>query len=172
MTHVVGPEGLPPSLDTETNLAAQLDRIVLDGHLYRWTKTWDPEGVLSTLPAIATALLGLLGGEWLRSSREPRARAVGLIVVGLVILAIGIAWGDAAPLGLRFPVNKKLWTSSFVLVTGGLAAALLGLTFWVVDVRGRRAWTAPFVVYGKNAIAVYVGSELLSGALDTIRWAS
>lgn len=172
MTHVVGPEGYPPNLEAETNLAAQVDRIVLEGHLYLWTKTWDPEGVLSTLPAVATALLGLLSGEWLRSSREPVRKAGGLIVGGLVALALGIAWGDAAPLWLRFPINKMIWTSSFVLLTGGLAAALLGLTFWVVDVRGRRGWTAPFVTYGKNAIAVYVGSEVLSGTLDSIRWPS
>ncbi|HVQ29928.1 MAG TPA: heparan-alpha-glucosaminide N-acetyltransferase domain-containing protein [Vicinamibacteria bacterium] len=172
MTQVRGPEGHPPSLETETNLAAQVDRLVLEGHLYRWTKTWDPEGVLSTLPAIATALLGLLTGEWLQSLREPKRKAAGLIAVGLVVVALAIAWGDAAPLWLRFPINKMIWTSSFVLLTGGLAAALFGLTFWVVDVRGRRGWTVPFVTYGKNAIAVYVGSEVLSGALDSIRWPS
>ena len=172
MTYVTGPEGHSPSLEAETNLAAQVDRIVLEGHLYLWTKTWDPEGVLSTLPAIATALLGLLTGEWLRSSREPGRKAAALIVGGLVVLALGIAWGEAAPLWLRFPINKKIWTSSFVLLTGGLGAALFGLTFWLVDVKGRRGWTAPFVTYGKNAIAVYVGSEVLSGALDSIRWPS
>ena len=172
MTFVVGPEGHAPNLEAETNLAAQIDRIVLNGHLYLWAKTWDPEGVLSTIPAIATALLGLLTAEWLRSQREPKAKALGLMVGGLVILALGIAWGDAASPWLRFPINKKIWTSSFVLVTGGLAAALFGLTFWLVDVRGRRAWTTPFVTYGKNAIAVYMGSEVLSGALDSIRWTS
>ena len=172
MTRLVGPEGHPPNLEPETNLSSQVDRIVLTGHLYLWTKTWDPEGVLSTLPAIATALLGLLAGEWLRSPREPKTKAQGLIVVGLVVLALGLAWGDAAPSWLRFPINKKIWTSSFVLLTGGLAAALFGLTFWLVDVRGRRGWTAPFVTYGKNAIAVYVGSEVLAGTLDSIRWAS
>ena len=154
MTRVVGPEGHPPNLEPETNLSSQVDRLVLGGHLYLWSKTWDPEGVLSTLPAIATALLGLLAGEWLRSPREPKAKAQGLIVVGLVVLALGLAWSDAAPLWLRFPINKKIWTSSFVLLTGGLAAALFGLTFWLVDVRGRRGWTGPFVTYGKNAIAV------------------
>ena len=172
MTHIVGPGGYAPNLETEANLAAQVDRVVLSGHLYRGTKTWDPEGVLSTFPAIATALLGLLTGEWLRSHREPKAKAFGLIAGGHVVLALGLAWSDAAPLWLRFPINKKIWTSSFVLLTGGLGAALFGLTFWLVDVRGRRAWTAPFVTCGKNAIAVYVGSEVLAGALDTIRWAS
>jgi predicted acyltransferase len=171
MKHVVGPEGFVPNLDPQTNLSAQLDRVFLSGHLYRWTKMWDPEGVLSTFPAIATALLGLLTGEWLRSSREPRPKAFGFVAGGLVMFVLGLLWGEAAPSWLLFPVNKNLWSPSFVLLTGGLAAALFGLTWWAVDVRGVRWWTGPFVTYGKNAIAVYVGSEILSGAWGTIRWA-
>jgi predicted acyltransferase len=172
MTRVVGPEGFAPNLEPQTNVSAQVDRIVLSGHLYRWTKTWDPEGVLSTFPAIATALLGLLTGAWLRSGREPRPKATGFVAGGLALFVLGVLWGEAAPPWLLFPVNKNLWSPSFVLLTGGLAAALFGLTWWLVDVRGLRAWTGPFVTYGKNAIAVYVGSEVLSGLLGTIRWAS
>ena len=142
------------------------------GHLYRWTKTWDPEGVLSTFPAIATALLGLLTGAWLRSSREPRPKAIGFVAFGLALLGLGILWGEAAPPWLLFPVNKNLWSPSFVLLTGGLASALFGLTWWVVDVRGVRGWTGPFVTYGKNAIAVYVAAEVFSGVLGTVSWAS
>ena len=171
MTCVVGPEGFAPSLDPEKNLSAQVDRIVLRGHLYEWTKTWDPEGVLSTVPAIATALLGLLAGAWLRSSRGPRPKAAGFVAGGIVLLVLGVLWGEAAPPWLLFPVNKNLWSPSFVLLTGGLVAALFGLTWWLVDVRGFRAGTGPFVTYGKNAIAVYVGSEVLAGFLGTIRWA-
>ena len=171
MTRVVGPEGLAPNLEPQTNLSAQVDRIVLDGHLYRWTQTWDPEGVLSTLPAIATALLGLLAGEWLRSRVEPTRKAVGFVACGLLVFVLGLGWGEAAPSWLRFPINKNLWSPSFVLLTGGLAAALFGLTWWLADVRGLRFGTAPFVTYGKNAIAVYVGSEVLSGTLDRVRWA-
>jgi len=172
MKHLVGPEGLAPGLEPQTNLSAQVDRIVLSGHLYRWTKTWDPEGVLSTFPAIATALLGLLAGEWLRSSREPRAKAAGFVAGGLAFFVLGVLWGEAAPSRLLCPVNKNLWSPSFVLLTAGLAAALFGLTWWLVDVRGGRAWTGPFVTYGRNAIAVYVGSEVLSGAWGTIGWAT
>ena len=172
MKQVVGPEGYVPNLEPETNLSAQVDRIVLNGHLYRWTKTWDPEGVLSTFPAIATALLGLLTGQWLRSAREPRPKAAGFVVVGLVLFVLGMLWGEAAPSWLLFPVNKNLWSPSFVALTAGLAATLFGLAWWLVDVRGRRGWTGPFVTYGKNAIAVYVGSEVLSGAWSTIAWAS
>ncbi|HEX9187643.1 MAG TPA: heparan-alpha-glucosaminide N-acetyltransferase domain-containing protein [Vicinamibacteria bacterium] len=172
MKHVVGPEGLVPNLEPETNLSAQVDRIVLDGHLYRWTKTWDPEGVLSTFPAVATALLGLLAGEWLRSGRRPRPKLVGFAAGGLAFFVLGVLWGEAAPAWLLFPVNKNLWSPSFVLLTAGLASALFGLTWWLVDVDGLRAGTGPFVTYGRNAIAVYVGSELLSGAWSTIAWAS
>jgi predicted acyltransferase len=171
MKHVVGPEGFAPNLEPQTNLSAQVDRIFLSGHLYRWTKTWDPEGVLSTFPAIATALLGLLTGEWLRSGRAPRPKATGFVAGGLLLFVLGILWGEAAPSWLLFPVNKNLWSPSFVLLTGGLAAALFGLTWWVADVRSIRWWTGPFVTYGKNAIAVYVGSEVLSGLWGTIGWA-
>jgi predicted acyltransferase len=173
MTRVVGPEGYaPPSLEPETNLSAQVDRIVLAGHLYQWTKTWDPEGAVSTIPAIATALLGLLTGVWLRSAREPRPKAAGFVLAGLALLVLGILWGEAAPPWLLFPVNKNLWSPSFVLLTAGLAATFFGLVWWVVDVRGVRGWTGPFVTYGKNAIAVYVASEVFSGAVNTIRWAA
>ena len=170
MTHVVGPEGYAPGLEPRTNLSAQVDRIVLGGHLYHWTKYWDPEGVLSTLPSVATALLGLLAGEWLRSGAEPKKKALGFLAGGLVAFGLGILWGEAAPSWLLFPVNKNLWSPSFVLLTGGLASVLFGLTWWLVDVRGLRAWTGPFVSYGRNAIAVYVGSEVLAGVV-TLNWA-
>jgi predicted acyltransferase len=172
MTRVVGPEGFAPNLEPQTNLSAQVDRILLSGHLYRWTKTWDPEGVLSTFPAIATALLGLLAGAWLRSKVEPTRKAVGFVAGGLLLFVLGLLWGEAAPVWLRFPVNKNLWSPSFVLLTAGLGSALFGLTWWLVDLRGVRGWTGPFVTYGKNAIAVYVGSEVLSGALGAIAWAT
>jgi len=171
MKHVVGPESFAPNLDLQTNLSAQVDRVFLSGHLYRWTKTWDPEGVLSTFPALATALLGLLTGEWLRSGRKAETKAAGFVVGGILILALAVLWGEAAPSWLLFPVNKNLWSPSFVLLTAGLAAALFGLTWWVVDVRGVRGWTSPFVTYGKNAIAVYVGSELLASTWNAIHWA-
>jgi predicted acyltransferase len=171
MKYVVGPEGYAPNLEPQTNLSAQVDRIVLSGHLYRWTRTWDPEGVLSTFPAIGTAVLGLLAGEWLRSGRKPTVKAVGFVAGGLILFVLAILWGQAAPAWLIFPINKNLWSPSFVLLTGGLAAALFGLTWWTVDVQGFRRWTGPFVTYGKNAIAVYVGSEVLSGTWDTVRWA-
>jgi predicted acyltransferase len=171
MTRVAGPEGHPPNLEMETNLSAQIDRVFLVPHVWSVTKTWDPEGLLSTLPAVATALLGLLLGEWVRSARPPFTKTVGLVGTGLVLTAAGVLWGEAAPAWLLFPVNKGIWSSSFVLLTGGLGAALFGLTYWVVDVAGFRRWAAPFVTYGKNAIAVYVAAGLLADTLLAIKWA-
>jgi predicted acyltransferase len=171
MTRVSGPEGHPPNLEMTTNLSAQWDRILLVPHVWSQTKTWDPEGFLSTFPAIATTLLGLLFGEWVRSSRRPFTITLGLLLGGLLLTALGVLWGEAAPAWLLFPINKSIWTSSFVLLTGGLAAALFGLTYWIVDVAGGKGWAAPFVTYGRNAIAVYVGSGLLADTLGAIRWA-
>jgi predicted acyltransferase len=171
MTRVTGPEGLAPNLEMETNLSAQVDRILLVPHVWTATKTWDPEGVVSTIGAIATTILGLLAGEWVRSGRRPFTITLGLLLGGLVLTALGVAWADAAPPGLAFPVNKGIWTSSFVLLAGGLGAALFGLTYWAVDVAGFRRWAAPFVTYGRNAIAVFVAAGLLAKTLLAIRWA-
>jgi predicted acyltransferase len=135
------------------------------------TETWDPEGLLSTLPAIATALLGLLCGEWLRSRRPAPAITIGMLAAGLVLLAGGVYWGELAPAWLLFPVNKALWSPSFVLLTGGLALAACGATYAVCDVLGFRRWAGPFATYGRNAIAVYVAAGLLARTLSAIRWA-
>jgi predicted acyltransferase len=174
LTRATGPEGHPPGLEMETNLAAQLDRVLLVPHVWSVTKTWDPEGVLSTLPAIATTLVGLLFGEWLlgRVQRSALATTLGLLGGGLVLTALGVAWGELAPAWLLFPVNKGLWTSSYVLLTGGLAAALLGLSYFVVDVADWRRWTGPFVSYGRNAIAVFVASGLLADTLSGVRFSA
>ncbi len=171
MTQVIGPEGHRPSFDIETNLAGQVDRLLLVPHVWSHTETWDPEGVLSTFPAIATTVLGLLAGAWVRSGKSPFPTTLGLLVGGFAMTALGVLWGQAAPEWLAFPINKALWTSPFVLLTGGLAAALFGLTYWVVDVAGWQTWARPFVTYGKNAIAVYVGSSLLADTLHVIQWA-
>jgi len=171
MTRVTGPAGHAPNLEMQTNLSAQVDRILLVPHVWSVTKTWDPEGVLSTFPAIATTVLGLLFGEWVRAGRKPFPTTLGLLLAGLALTALGVLWGEAAPAWLLFPINKSLWTSSFVLLTGGLAAALFGLTYWVVDAAGWRRWAAPFVTYGRNAIAVYVGAGFLADTLLALKWA-
>jgi predicted acyltransferase len=162
MTRVPVPGGMAPNLEPETNLAAWIDLQLLGGHMWKQTKTWDPEGVLSTLPAIATTLLGSLAGIWIRSARSGNARTAGLLGSGVVLTALGLAWG------LAFPINKSLWTSSYVLLTAGLAAYLFGLFYWLADVRGHRAWTGPFVTYGRNAIFVFVASGLLAKTLALV----
>lgn len=148
-----------PLLDPDRNLAAWLDRKLLAGHLYEGTR--DPEGVLSTIPALATSLLGLLTGEWLRSARSAKSKLVGMTLFGVV----GALAGKI--LNLRFPINKKLWTSSYVIFTAGLALLCLALCYGIVDVkRWRGAWTKPLLVFGMNAIAAYVFAEGLSHLLD------
>ncbi|MGA9511401.1 MAG: heparan-alpha-glucosaminide N-acetyltransferase domain-containing protein [Candidatus Sulfotelmatobacter sp.] len=150
-----------PLLDPDRNLAAWLDRKLLMGHLYEGTR--DPEGVLSTIPAVATCLLGVLTGKWLRSARDTTQKAAGMFIAGLVGMGLGEFFN------LWFPINKKLWTSSYVLLTAGLALMSLALIYWLVDgKRWRGPWTKPFVILGMNAIAAYVFAELLAVLLDGV----
>jgi predicted acyltransferase len=134
------------------NLTNYLDRAYLPGRKYDGDH--DPEGILSTLPATATALLGILAGRWISSSGVAAKKGIGLIGAGVLLLGLGWLWG------LQFPVIKKLWTSSFVLVAGGWSAILLGVFFLIVDVGGIRWWTSPFVWVGANPILLYVCSGL------------
>ena len=143
-----------PFLHPHANLAAYLDRKLMSGHLYEATR--DPEGILSTLPAIATTLCGVLTGEWLRSSHRQRQKVMAMLAVGVTGLMAGELWGA------WFPINKSLWTSSYVLFTAGAALLCLALCFWAIDVRFYRGWgLTPFIVFGANAIMAYVVSELL-----------
>ncbi len=150
-------------LDKDVNLVAWLDRhIFSSARLFEHTR--DPEGLLSDLPAVASTLLGVMAGLWLRGIRSPAAKAAGIAVAGLVLLVVGEVWG------LWFPVNKKLWTSSYVLYAGGWSALLLAATYWAVEVRGWRGrWMQPALVLGTNAISAYVLSELLSSAVAVFR---
>ena len=146
-------------LDPNQNWTAWLDRKLLTGRLYEGVR--DPEGLLSTLPAIASTALGLLAGMWLQAKRERRQIALALLCGGIVLFVAGELWN------LSFPINKKLWTSSFVLLTAGSSTILLALLYWLIDVlnvRGR--WEKPWLVFGTNAIFAYMLSELLA----TILW--
>ena len=148
-----------PLLHPDANLAAYLDRKLLLGHL--WEGTRDPEGLLSTLPAIATALCGVLTGEWLRSARSSSKKLRGMLVYGLAGIALGELWG------IWFPINKKLWTSSYVLFTAGCALIALAMCYWLTDMKLHRGrWARPFVIFGTNAITAYVISELIGGWLS------
>jgi predicted acyltransferase len=157
-----------PLLDPDANLTAWLDRRIFSAsHLYERTR--DPEGLLSTLPAMATSLLGLLTGIWLRTQRTLIAKSVGIAIAGLSGVLLGGLWN------LSFPINKKLWTSSYVLLAGGLSLLLLALCLLIVDLpeKGktqpeRSRFLKPFFVFGTNAISAYVFSELLQSAINNI----
>jgi len=138
------------------NLGAYIDRALMHGHLWSESKTWDPEGLLSTLPAFATALMGILAGEWIRSGRKDTRKVAGLALAGAGFMVLGRL------LHPYFPINKNLWTSTFVLFTGGFAMLVLALCYWIVDVRGWRKWATPFLVFGMNAILAYALAALVS----------
>jgi predicted acyltransferase len=141
-------------LSMEGNLAAHVDRVLLAGHT--WKPLYDPEGILSTIPSIATALCGVLVGHLLRSKQTPVEKTAALFVAATAAMVAGWIWGG------WFPVNKALWTSSYVLLTAGMAAQLLAFCYWVIDIKGHRAWAKPFLIFGTNALIVYFLAELFS----------
>ncbi len=146
------------NLEPATNLGAWLDNLLLGGHLWGFSKVWDPEGLLSSMPAISTGLLGALTGHWLKSQNEPIVKTVWMFVFASFAMFLGYVWNG------WFPINKSLWTSSYVLYTGGLALNMFALCYWLVDIKGYKWWTKPFVVYGTNAIAVF----FLSGVVGRL----
>lgn len=147
-----------PLLDPNQNWVAWLDRKLLPGRLYEGVR--DPEGLLSDIPAVATTMIGVLAGLWLRTQRSRKQIVAGLLIAGVVAIVIAELWNPF------FPINKKLWTSSFVLFAGGASLLLVGVLYWMIEVKGwRKAWTQPWVVFGTNAIFAYMLSELLASAL-------
>lgn len=146
------PGGTGGELGPETNLAAYVDRHVLSGHLLH--PGWDPEGLLSTLPALATTLFGVLTGSWLRSPRSPTERVAGLLIAGTAGVMLGLVMDN------WFPINKGLWSSSYAVFSPGMALIVLGGCSWLIDCKGYRRWATPFVAYGMNPIVAYVLSSL------------
>jgi predicted acyltransferase len=144
-------------LSAEGSLSARLDRFVLRRDLYR--TTWDPEGILSSFPAIATTLIGYFIGERLRKRTDGHEMAAGLFALGWVLVLAGLVWS------IWFPINKNLWTSSYVVFTAGAALQFLAFLYWVVDVKKWKSWTYPAVVFGRNAIAVFVLSGLVAKSM-------
>ena len=162
-----------PFLDQNQNIVAWVDRQLMPGHLYEdWPAhdARDPEGLLSDIPALGTTLMGLLAGMWLRGRRSPRAKAAGMAAAAALSMAAGYLWS------IEFPLNKKMWTSSYVLAAAGWSLALFALLYWAMEARGwgkkgaGRALAWPWRVFGLNAIVAYMVSELLPGTLDLIRF--
>jgi len=147
------------------NLAAWVDHLFLGRHT--WKKApgpGDPEGILSTVPAIATALIGLFTGDWLRSPRTRSEKLRGLLIWGGAATVVGLL------LARWFPINKNLWTSTYVIFTGGMALLLLAAAYFLVDIKGRASWVRPFTVFGTNAIVAFFGSTLMAKLALLIRW--
>jgi predicted acyltransferase len=151
------------------NLAAWLDRVVFDwraqglgNHLWVGGVTWDPEGLLSTVPAVGTTMLGVMAGRWIMQPRPLAERLNGLFAAGALAMMLGLMWHWS------FPINKGIWTSSYVVFTAGMALVTLATIMWIVDVHGWRRWTKFFVIYGMNPIVAFVGSGILARLLYSI----
>jgi predicted acyltransferase len=150
-------------------MAAWVDRLVLDwsrwglgNHLWVSGVTWDPEGILSTIPAICTCMLGNIAGWWIAQRRPLPERLNGLFAVGAIGMMVGLMWHWV------FPINKSLWTSSYVIFTAGLACVSLATIMWIVDYQKVRWWTKPAVVYGINPIIAFVGSGVMARCIYSI----
>jgi predicted acyltransferase len=155
--------GHPDLMNPEANIGAWLDRLIFTpAHLFRFTKTWDPEGLLTTIPSVATGLFGVLTGVLLKSEEAPASKLKKMFGFGAVFIATGLALNPV------FAINKSLWTSSYVLFTAGLSMVVLGLAYWLIDVKGYRKWTAWPVAFGMNSIFAYVFSELFPETLRKI----
>ena len=148
----------------DRNLAAYLDRLILGtNHTWTGSVTFDPEGPFSTLPAIGTAMLGVIAGRWIaRKDKSLLDRISGLFAAGSIAMVVGLMWNWS------FPINKNLWTSSYVMFTAGMASVALATVMWLVDYNDLKRWTKPFVVYGMNPIVAFVGSGVMARLIYTL----
>lgn len=150
--------------DKACNLAAWLDiKIFTENHIWRSAKVYDPEGILSTIPACVTTISGVLTGMWLRTEKSDLEKVGGLFFSGIVLCAVGWCWS------FFFPFNKPLWTSSYVVYTSGLALCFLGFCYWLIDIKGYTRWSKPFVIFGMNALALFVFSGLMARVLGILK---
>lgn len=145
-------------------LSAWFDRLVFGtNHLWSGSKTWDPEGLLSTMPAVGTMMLGTFAGRWIARQERPLTdRLAGLFAVGALAMMLGLMWHWV------FPINKSIWTSSYVLFTAGMGAVSLATCMWIIDVMAWRRWTFPFVVYGTNPMLAFLGSGLMARCIASL----
>jgi predicted acyltransferase len=148
----------------DRNLAAWLDRAILGtNHTWSGSVTFDPEGPMSTIPAIATSMLGVIAGRWIVRKEKPLLERIsGMFAIGAVGMMVGLMWNWA------FPINKSLWTSSYVIFTAGMACVAIATIMWIVDYCNVKWWTKPFVIYGVNPIVAFVGSGVLARLIYTL----
>ncbi|MEP2023581.1 MAG: DUF5009 domain-containing protein [Reichenbachiella sp.] len=152
-----------PNVMPDTNFAAWFDRLFLSGHMWSISKTWDPEGLLSTIPAIGTGLLGIFAGQLLFKAEDKTDGLIKVFVLGNLLIVLALMWE------MDFPINKSLWTSSFVLYTGGIAMNCFGVLYWLLDIlKYRTKITFPFEVFGSNAITAYALSGILASLFGII----
>ncbi|PJA95815.1 MAG: DUF5009 domain-containing protein [Ignavibacteriales bacterium CG_4_9_14_3_um_filter_34_10] len=152
------------NFEQATNLSAWIDRLILGNHLWSGTKLWDPEGILSTMPAIGNAMLGIFTGNLLRSDKDPVTKTVWLYVGGSILMVAGWVWS------FWFPLNKNIWTSSYVLWTVGLGLNFLAFCYWFIDIKKITWWIKPFHVYGMNAITVFFLSGIIGRIMYMVKW--
>lgn len=148
--------------DPSASLAAWIDRAVFGSHLWRSSRTWDPEGLLSTIPAIGTVICGVLTGRWLGSDRALDRRLLGLFGAGSLLIVAGLMWNWV------FPINKNLWTSSYVVFTAGMGAVTLATCTWLIDVLGITSWTPIFRWFGMNPIFAFLGTGAMARLMGSV----
>jgi predicted acyltransferase len=159
-------------LEKGQDFGAWIDRFVLGNHMWVQSKTWDPEGLVSTIPALCSQLVGVLAGRWLLSGTDRTGQTVWLLLAGLVLLALGSTF-DA----ILMPINKSLWTPSFCLLMSGWALLAFAAFYWLLDVAPSAAvreaagrWSKPFIIYGMNALFVFALSGLIAKMLGFIKF--
>lgn len=159
MLYVPVPGYGPGRLEPVGNFAQWIDSRLLEGHMWSATKVWDPEGLLSTLPSIATALFGILAGQLLQADLTPERKTSWMFFGGNLLMLAGLI------LSAWMPINKKIWTCSFSIFMAGLASVVFAGWYWIIDVHGSKRWAKPFQVFGMNAIAAYVLAGLFAKTL-------
>ena len=152
----IRPDGNTP------NLAAWIDSVVLGSFVWEYSKPWDPEGIFSTIPGIVTSLIGVLTGFWLKKEKDQTTKTVWMFVAGCLLLLVGYFWD------FLFAINKSIWTSSFVIFTGGWALVFYACLYWLIDVQNYTQYLTPLKVYGKNALGVFAISWLIERILYNV----
>lgn len=163
MTLIPVPNGFLPNVEMGTNLASWLDGELLGSHNWVSAKTWDPEGILSTLPAVGTGIAGLLIGQLLIREISQRKKSLQLLGIGIGGIILGLLWNTV------FPINKTLWTSSYVIYTAGLATLTLSILYYLTDIKKYENWTKPFIIFGVNPMVVFFFSGIIPRVLGMIK---